>query len=243
MIERVKTKPGARAMLLAAGLGTRMRPLTNDRPKPLVEVNGKALIDHALEKLKDVGVRKAVVNLHYKADMLEAHFANVKTPEIVFSDERDTLLETGGGIVKALSALGAEPFFVVNTDSLWTEGAKPALARLRDAWNDDTMDCLLLVASTATSIGYSGRGDFWLEPDGTLSRRKESQPAPFVFTGIYLLHPRLFKGAPKGKFSMNVLYDKALKAGRLKGLRHDGVWIEVGTPDAVDIASDVFAKL
>jgi len=231
------------AMLLAAGLGSRMRPLTDTRPKPLVEVNGKALADHALERLDEAGVSTVAVNLHYKADMLEAHLANRKSPKIVFSDERAALLETGGGIAKALPLLGKEPFIVVNTDSLWTEGTKPALLRLQEAWDDATMDCLLLVAPTVSSLGYNGRGDFSLEPDGTLVRRQESQLAPFVFTGAYILHPRLFNNAPEGKFSMNVLWDRAIETGKLKGLRHDGVWMEINTPKAVDIASDVLANL
>ena len=228
-------------MLLAAGLGTRMRPLTCDRPKPLVEVAGKPLIDHVLERLREAGVGQAVVNVHYKAEMLEAHLSGVESPKIVISDEREELLETGGGLVKALPHLGSEPFFLVNTDSLWTEGAQPGLGRLRQAWNDDTMDMLLLLSSTVASFGYSGRGDFQCEPDGTLTRRAENEIAPFVFTGVYLAHPRIFKGAPKGKFSMNVLFDKAIERGRLKGLRHDGVWMEINTPEAIKIAEEALA--
>ena len=240
------TKPstsqiGSRAMLLAAGLGTRMRPLTCDRPKPLVEVAGKPLIDHVLERLREAGVGQAVVNVHYKAEMLEAHLSGVESPKIVISDEREELLETGGGLVKALPHLGSEPFFLVNTDSLWTEGAQPGLARLRQAWNNDTMDMLLLLSSTVASFGYSGRGDFHCGPDGTLTRRAENEIAPFVFTGVYLAHPRIFKGAPKGKFSMNVLFDKAIERGRLKGLRHDGVWMEINTPEAIKIAEEALA--
>ncbi len=230
---------GRRAMMLAAGLGTRMRPLTDERPKPLIEVAGKPLIDHALERLRDAGVEQAVVNVHYKAEMLEAHMSGMDAPKIVISDEREELLETGGGLVKALPHLGSEPFFMVNTDSLWTEGAQPSLERLRQAWNDETMDMLLLLCSTTSSYGYSGPGDFHCAPDGTLARRSESEIAAFVFTGVYLVHPRIFKGAPKGKFSMNVLFDRAIEAGRLKGLRHDGLWMEINTPEAITIAEHV----
>ncbi len=236
-----KSQIGNRAMMLAAGLGTRMRPLTCERPKPLIEVAGKPLIDHALERLRDAGVEQAVVNVHYKAEMLEEHLSNVTSPEIVISDERQELLETGGGLVKALPHLGSEPFFMVNTDSLWTEGAQPSLERLRQNWNDETMDMLLLLSSTVASYGYSGRGDFHCDAGGTLTRRAESEIAPFVFTGVYLAHPRIFKGAPEGKFSMNVLFDKAIESGRLKGLRHDGVWMEINTPEAIEIAEQVLA--
>ncbi len=239
MTKPTGTHIGSRAMLLAAGLGTRMRPLTCERPKPLVEVAGKPLIDHALERLRCAGVEQAVVNVHYKADMLEDHLKTVTRPEIVISDERDELLETGGGLVKALPHLGSEPFFLVNTDSLWTEGTQPSLDRLCRNWEDQSMDMLLLLCSTISSYGYSGRGDFHCAPDGTLSRRQENEIAPFVFTGVYLAHPRIFKGAPKGKFSMNALFDKAIENGRLKGLRHDGAWMEINTPEAIHIAEQV----
>ncbi|MEM1198327.1 MAG: nucleotidyltransferase family protein [Pseudomonadota bacterium] len=230
---------GTRAMMLAAGLGTRMRPLTDERPKPLVEVAGKPLIDHALERLRDAGVEEAVVNVHYKADLLEDHLRDVKRPKIIISDEREELLETGGGLVKALPHLGTEPFFMVNTDSLWIEGARPSLERLRASWDDDSMDMLLLICSTVQSYGYFGPGDFHCDPDGTLTRRAENEIAAFVFTGVYMVHPRIFKNAPKGKFSMNVLFDKAMEAGRLKGLRHDGIWMEINTPEAIATAEHV----
>ncbi len=225
-------------MLLAAGLGTRMRPLTWERPKPLVEVAGKPLIDHALEHLRRAGVEQAVVNVHYKAEMLEEHLSTVKDPKIIISDEREELLETGGGLVKALPNLGTAPFFMVNTDSLWTEGAQPSLERLRQGWDDERMDMLLLLCSTVSAYGYSGLGDFNCDPSGTISRRMESEIAPFVFSGVYLVHPRIFKDAPKGKFSMNLLFDRAIETGRLKGLRHDGLWMDVGTPDAIKTAEE-----
>ena len=231
------------AMLLAAGLGTRMRPLTDERPKPLVEVDGKPLIDHGLERLRAAGVKKAVVNVHYLADMLEAHLAKVTTPEIIISDERAELLETGGGLAKALPELGDKPFLVVNTDSVWVESVTPALTRLMERWKDDAMDCQLLVCPTVSSLGYNGTGDFNLLPDGRLERRIEREVAPFVFTGAYMMHPRLFKNAPEGKFSMNVLFDKAIKEGRLHGVRHDGQWLEINTPQSVDVASATLRDL
>lgn len=231
------------AMILAAGLGTRMRPLTNDMPKPLIKVNKRALINHALNRLDAAGVKEAVVNVHYQADKLEAYLKKAKSPKILVSNERKLLLETGGGVAKALPKLGKKPFFVVNTDSLWAEGTVPALTRLKNAWDDETMDAILLLAPTVSSLGYSGNGDFNMDADGNLTRRGERQIAPFVFTGAYILHPRLFKNAPKGKFSMNLLFDKAIKAGRLKGVRHDSLWIEVNTPEAVEIASTVMADL
>ena len=239
MTEPTSNSIGTRAMMLAAGLGTRMRPLTNERPKPLVKVAGKPLIDHALERLREAGVEEAVVNVHYKADMLENHLSGVERPSIIISDEREELLETGGGLVKALPHLGPEPFFMVNTDSLWIEGARPSLDRLRRSWNDETMDMLLLICSTIQSCGYSGQGDFHCDADGTLTRRAENEIAAFVFTGVYLVHPRIFKDAPEGKFSMNVLFDKAIETGRLKGLRHDGIWMEINTPEAVETAEQI----
>ncbi|MGI9481661.1 MAG: nucleotidyltransferase family protein, partial [Hyphomicrobiales bacterium] len=184
-----------------------------------------------------------VVNVHYKADKLQAHLKKVKSPKVVISDERGELLETGGGVAKALSKLGDMPFFVVNTDSLWTESTMPALTRLKNAWDDETMDGVLLLAPTISSLGYSGSGDFNMDPGGNITRRGESKIAPFVFTGAYILHPRLFKGAPTGKFSMNLLFDKAIKAKRLKGVRHDSLWIEINTPEAVETASAVLADL
>ncbi len=230
-------KPG-RAMLLAAGLGTRMRPLTNERPKPLVEVNGSPLIDHALQRLRAAGVNTVVVNVHYKADMLEEHLSKVPDLNIIVSDERAELLETGGGLAEALPSLGDDPFYVVNTDSLWIEEAEPALDRLHVAWDDDGTDMLLLLSATEASLGYDGTGDFHCASDGTLSRKVGGESAPFVFTGAYLVHPRIFAGAPSGKFSMNVLFDKAIKNGRLKGLKHEGVWMEINTPEAITVAED-----
>jgi len=227
-------------MILAAGLGVRMRPLTETRPKPLVELAGKPLIDHALDRLKAAGVELVVVNVHYLPEQIEA-WANAQTSlRILISDERDRLLETGGGVAKALPLLGNEPFLVLNSDSVWIEGAKPAIERMRQAWRAADMDCLLLVSSMAQTVGYAGQGDFHLDPEGRLVRRKPGQVAPFVFAGCYLAAPHLFAAAPEGPFSMNILWDRALAAGRLHGLRHDGLWLHIGTPEALALAERVF---
>ena len=224
------------AMILAAGLGKRMRPLTATTPKPLVEVGGKALIDRSLDRLVDAGVEKAVVNVHWLADLVEVHLARRAAPEIEISDERDRLLETGGGIVKALDKLGPDPFLLFNSDSFWIEGARPNLDTMFEAWNEERMDALLMLASTVETVGYAGPGDFVMERDGLLARREERKVAPFVYAGTALLHPRLFEGAPEGAFSLNTLFDKAIEAGRLYGVRMEGLWLHVGTPEAISRA-------
>ena len=224
------------AMVLAAGLGTRMRPFNGEIPKPLVQVGGKALIDHVLDRLAAAGVEIAVVNVHHLADKIERHLATRRQPRIIISNERSELLGTGGGIAKALSELGTAPFFLVNSDTIWIEGVKPNLARLAGAFLPERMDALLLLAPTATSIGYSGRGDFAMTPDGRLSRRGERAVVPFVYAGAAVLTPALFAGAPKSAFSLTKLFDAAAEAGRLHGLRLEGVWMHVGTPDAVAAA-------
>jgi MurNAc alpha-1-phosphate uridylyltransferase len=221
-----------RAMVLAAGFGKRMRPLTDTLPKPLVKVAGRALIDHVLDRLADAGVTEAVVNVHHRADQIENHLKGRARPKINISDERGELLDTGGGVVKALGKLGAKPFFHMNSDTLWIEGVTPNLTRLATQF-DSRMDILLLLASTATSIGYDGRGDFLMAPDGRLSRRTEREVAPFVYAGAAVLSPALFAGSPQGAFSLNRLFDSAAEAGRLHGLRLDGTWMHVGTPAAI----------
>jgi MurNAc alpha-1-phosphate uridylyltransferase len=226
----------SRAMVLAAGRGERMRPLTERIPKPLVAVAGKALIDYALDHLANAGVAQAVVNVHHFADLLEKHLATRKAPKIVISDERERLLETGGGIVKALDALGKAPFFLVNSDSLWIDGVTPNLARLATAYDAAHMDALLLLAPTTDSIGYAGRGDFSMTPDGRLKRRGEREVVPFVYAGAAILSPALFAGAPEGSFSLTRLFDRAGEAERLFGLRLEGLWMHVGTPEAIPLA-------
>jgi N-acetyl-alpha-D-muramate 1-phosphate uridylyltransferase len=225
-----------RAMVLAAGLGVRMRPLTDNLPKPLIRVGGKALIDYGLDQLAEVGVECAVVNVHYLADKIERHLAARKRPRIVISDERDELLDTGGGVVKAMPHLGNTPFFHINSDSIWIDGVRPNLQRLADIFDTAEMDALLLLAPAATSIGYGGRGDFAMSPDGRLRRRAEREIVPFVYAGAALLAPALFTDSPPGAFSLNLLFDRALAAGRLHGLRLDGLWMHVGTPDAIAAA-------
>jgi N-acetyl-alpha-D-muramate 1-phosphate uridylyltransferase len=224
------------AMVLAAGLGERMRPLTDRIPKPLVPVAGKPLIDHVLDRLAAAGVERAVVNVHYLADLIERHLNGRTRPQVVISDERDKLLNTGGGVVKALGAIGSEPFFHVNSDTIWIDSVKPNLERLAEAFDPTTMDALLLLAPVSTSIGYPGRGDFTMAPDGRLTKRGERDIAPFVYAGAAILRPELFKDPPDGAFSLTVLFQRAEAAGRLHGLRLEGVWMHVGTPEAISKA-------
>lgn len=230
------------AMVLAAGLGKRMRPITATTPKPLVEVAGRSLIDHGFQRLLEAGVKVAVVNVHYLADLVEIHVQKCRSPEIVISDEREKLLDTGGGITKALPLLGKDPFYVYNSDSFWIEGIRRNLDLLASRWNDETMDGLLLLAPTVGSVGYSGSGDFLMDVDGRLTRRPERRVVPFAYAGAAILHPRLFEGAPSGAFSLNVLFDKAIEAGRLFGHRMEGVWLHVGTPRAIREAEAAIAE-
>jgi N-acetyl-alpha-D-muramate 1-phosphate uridylyltransferase len=226
-------------MILAAGFGTRMRPLTLTTPKPLIKVDGKALIDYAVEKLAESNVSKAVVNGHYLADKIEAWSKTVAKPVMQFSDERDAILDTGGGIARALPQLGDAPFFVMNADCFWTDGKTPALQRLKTAWCDDAMDCLLLLCDPAQTTGYDGTGDFVIAEEGRLMRAKHAQgQQAYAYIGGYLVHPRLFARAPQGAFSMNALWDMAIAEGRLFGLAHDGHWLHVGTVDAIKDAED-----
>jgi MurNAc alpha-1-phosphate uridylyltransferase len=221
-----------RAMVLAAGLGLRMRPLTATRPKPLIEVGGRTMLDWTLDHLVDGGVRHAVVNAHYLADQIVAHLADRRAPKIEVSREAQ-LLDTGGGVAKALPKLGSEPFFVLNADVVWRNGSHAALARMAEAWDDSGMDVLLLLHATVRAVGYEGVGDYTLDRMGAARRRREREVAPFVFTGVQLVHPRLFEGAPGGAFSMNVLFDRAEAVHRLYAIVHDGDWFHVGTPAAL----------
>jgi N-acetyl-alpha-D-muramate 1-phosphate uridylyltransferase len=230
------------AMVLAAGLGTRMRPHNGHLPKPLVEVGGKALIDYSLDRLAEAGVTRAVVNVHHLAEALVAHLAARKNPQIVISDERAALLGTGGGIAKALPQLGRGPFFLVNSDTLWLDGVRPNFVRLAEAFDPATVEALLLLAPTAGSIGYSGRGDFAMLAEGHLRRRAESEVVPFVYAGAAILAPELFADAPAGAFSLTRLFDAAAEKGRLFGLRLEGVWMHVGTPEAVAAAETALAQ-
>ncbi|NQV83684.1 MAG: nucleotidyltransferase family protein [Rhodospirillales bacterium] len=224
-----------KAMLLAAGLGTRLRPLTDTLPKPLVRVDGTTLIDHALDRLESAGITDVVINTHYRAEQLEDHLSHRKTPNIRFSREAD-LLETGGGVAGALKMLGDAPFFVANSDAFWLNGPFDALVRMARTWSDDKMDGLLLLHSTVEAYGYTGRGDFCAGGDGRLTRRPECQVAPWLFTGIQILHPRLFDDCPQGAFSLNVLYDRAIESERLYGALHDGEWFHVGSHEGLEEA-------
>jgi MurNAc alpha-1-phosphate uridylyltransferase len=228
-------------MVLAAGLGQRLRPLTDSRPKPLIEVAGRAILDHVLDALAAAGVKACVVNTHYLGAMIDQHLAGRVLPRVEISAEED-LLDTGGGVVKARPRLGAGPFLIANGDILWHDGpSAPALARLAAAFDPQRMDGLLLVAPVEGAVGYDGSGDFFLGPDGCLSRRGDAPSAPFVFTGVQILNPALLDAAPDGAFSLNLLYDRAIAAGRLYGLAHDGAWFHIGTPAGRDLAEAAIA--
>ena len=229
------------AMVMAAGLGKRMRPLTATRPKPLINVAGRALIDHCLERLKAAGVEKAVVNVHYLAGQLEAHLKNrVKGIEIVISDEREQLLETGGGLVRALPMIDADPFLVINADNYWVDGPVDTLRLLASHWNDATMDALLLVVPLARANCHRGRGDFHMSAAGALKRRKPNGVAPFVYTGIQMMSKRLFEAElPEGPFSTNLLWDRAIEAGRCFGTVHQGLWFDIGQPENIGLTQAI----
>lgn len=217
--------------------------MTDTRPKPLVEVSGRTLLDHALDRLKEAGVRRAVVNVHYLADQIEAHLDGYDGLDIAISDERDQLLETGGGVLRALPRLGAE-FLVMNSDSLWLERGTRNLARLIEAWDPTHMDVLLMLAPRVRSLGYDGRGDFTIAADGRLARREAGGSAPFVYAGIGIMKASLFTESaplPQGPFSLNVVFDRAISAGRLYGLELDGEWLHVGTPAAIKAAEERIA--
>lgn len=221
------------ALVLSAGLGKRMRPLTASQPKPLIRVGGKALIDHALDKLDSAGVKKAVVNVHYLADALEGHLKVRKNgPTISISDERELLLETGGGMVKAAPML-SDPFFCLNSDNIWLDGPNDVFAELSQAWNPEAMDALLLMVPHARALNYRGEGDFHLDPVGLVSRRRPGRIAPFIYTGIQIVSRRLLRDAPEGPFSTNTLWTRAIEEGRLYGISHTGLWFEVGDPTAI----------
>ncbi len=230
-----------KAMVLAAGLGLRMRPITETMPKPLVRVAGKPLLDHVLDKLAEAGVADAVVNVHYLPDQIISHVAGRSAPKVTISDERDQVLGTGGAVVKALPLLGTAPFFHLNADTMWIDGAQPNLKRLADTFDPARMDILLLMAPTANSIGYSGRGDFAMTPDGTLRKRKELEVVPFVYAGVAILSPHLFADAPAGEFSLTDIFDRVGEQGRLFGLRMEGVWMHVGTPEAIAAAERAYS--
>jgi N-acetyl-alpha-D-muramate 1-phosphate uridylyltransferase len=228
------------AMVLAAGLGTRLRPISDTLPKPLVEIGGRALLDHAIDRLTQVGVERVVVNVHYKAEMVTARLAARSDPQIEISKE-DELLETGGGVARALPLLG-ECFFVVNSDVLWLDGTDHALARLAAAFDPTRMDAILLLQRTVSAVGYEGSGDYFLDPLGVPRRRGEREISPYIFAGVQLLHCRIFDGIAEQRFSLNLVYDRAERLGRLAGIVHDGEWYHIGTPEGLDATRARFAS-
>ena len=231
MSERIRT-----AMLLSAGLGTRMRPLTDDRPKPMIEVAGRTLIDRLLDKLARAGVERAVVNVHWKAEVLEDHLRGRSDIEVLISDERDRLLETGGGVVKALPLLGEEPVYILNTDALWPDERDSALIELAAAFDPERMDALLLLAPMDNTLGFDGPGDFFLGDDARLERRGDRASAPFAYAGVYVMNPQHLTRYPVEPFSANVYWSESLKAGRLFGQVMAPFWMHVGDPAARDAA-------
>ena len=230
------------AMVLAAGLGLRMRPITKKLPKPLVPLGGRTLLDRTLDHLEAANVESVTVNLHYLGHMIKDHLATRMNPQIKFSDETARLLDTGGGVTKALSSLGENPFYVANADIAWEDGPEPALSRLMRFWRDGAMDALLLLHPVDMATGYDRDGDYGCTDDGVLTRRRDDPKAPFVFTGVQILHPRLFEYAPMGPFSLTHLYDVAEAAGRLYGIIHDGAWNHIGTPAGLEKAEVFFRK-
>lgn len=229
------------AMVLAAGLGLRMRPISERIPKPLIEIKGRSMLDRALDALTAVGVERIVVNTHHLGGIIAQHLADRDHADIIISEE-ERLLETGGGIAKALCHFTDAPFFVVNGDILWTDGRKPALLGLAASWDRERMDGLLLLQARRSAIGYAGSGDFHIGPDGRLRRRDMDGAAPHLFAGLQILAPRLFADAPTGPFSLNRLYDSAISRGRLFGLVHDGGWCHVGTPADIALAENFLAS-
>ncbi|MBP6379711.1 MAG: nucleotidyltransferase family protein [Sphingorhabdus sp.] len=223
------------AMIMAAGLGTRMRPLTEKKPKPLVEVAGKTLLDHVLDKARLAEIGKVVVNVHYLPEQIEAHLAeHAQDLRVAISDERDLLMETGGGLVKAEHLIDAEPFYCLNSDAIWTdEGKSDALSRLADAWDGERMDGLLLIVSRERAFQHSGKGDFFLDDESRLIRRGYHDSAPWIYTGNQLISHRLIREAPDGPFSTNFFWDRAITEGRLFGLVHQGDWYDIGSPQAI----------
>jgi MurNAc alpha-1-phosphate uridylyltransferase len=224
------------AMIMAAGLGKRMRPLTATRPKPLIEVNGKTLLDHVLDRLNAAGVQKVVVNVHYLADAVEAHLASrAHGLEVAISNERNLLMETGGGMVQAEPLIDSDPFLALNSDNLWVDGPADTIKLLASQWDSEKMDALLLLVPQSGALNHRGIGDFHMDRTGRIRRRERSHVAPFVFTGIQMVSKRLLRDAPEGPFSTNVLWDRAIEEGRAFGAVHQGLWFDVGTPQSISM--------
>jgi len=230
------------AMIMAAGLGTRMRPLTDKTPKPLIPIHGRSLLDRCLDRLTAAGVERVVINLHYLGEQIRAHLDGYTGAEILFSDENEELLETGGGVRKAAALLGSDPVFVLNSDSIWLEGEEPALDAMARTWAPGRMESLLLLSPMTDCSGFDGRGDFHLHPDGRITRRGEAPHADFAFMGVQITKPDLFKDGPEGPFSTNLIWNKALEQGRLYGLAHTGFWMHVGDPGGLARAEDILSR-
>jgi len=232
-LENTKCPRPHTAMVLSAGLGKRMQPLTLTTPKPLIPVLGKTMLDRHLDRLAEWGVEKTIVNVHHLADKIREHVKDRKAPVIKISDETDALLETGGGVARALPLLGDDPFFVLNGDVVWNDGPQSTFTRLWQAFDPDECDVVLLMHPVSRAHGYDGHGDFHMDPHGSVRRRGTDKVAPYVFAGVQLLHPNIMADYPEGAFSLNVIYDRAMEAGRLRAVVHDGDWYHVGTPDSV----------
>jgi len=220
-------------MVLAAGLGRRLSPITNKTPKPLVKIADRSLLDHAIDRLVVAGVECVVVNIHYLAEKIKQHLAGRKDLEIIISSEETSLLETGGGVKKAIEHFADQPFYVLNADVFWLNGPTEALGRMVEQWDEEKMDVLLMLHSTVEAYGYSGMGDFEADAIGKLSRRLEREITPYLFTGVQIMQPRVFEDSPDGKFSLNFIYDKAIESDRLFGVVHDGEWFHIGTPEGL----------
>ena len=241
----VKTYPKIipkKAMVLAAGLGRRLRPITNNLPKPLVKVANRTLLDHTLDHLVAAGVECVVVNIHYLADQIKQHLTSRKDLEVIISSEETSLLETGGGVKKVIEFFDDQPFYISNADVFWLNGPTMALGRMIEQWDDSKMDVLLLLHSTVEAYGYNGNGDFELDANGKLSRRLEREVTPYLFTGVQIIHPRIFLDSPEGKFSLNIIYDKAIDSENLYGVVHDGEWFHIGTPHGLDEAESYMGQ-
>ena len=230
------------AMILAAGFGKRLRPITNKTPKPMLEVAGRTLLDHSIDHLAASGIEKVVINIHHLGSLIEQHISRRTDVEIVISNESDEILETGGGVAKALPLLGEDPFFVINGDVLWLDGPTPALRRLARTWDQSRMDVLLLLHSTVEAYGYDGSGDFFADPEGTLIRRPEREVSPYLFAGVQILQAKSFTETPVGSFSLNLIYDQAIEEGRLFGSVHDGDWFHIGTAGGLSEAEEYFRQ-
>lgn len=223
-------------MVLAAGLGKRMRPITNTMPKPMVSVAGKPLLDHALDALAAFGVRQTAVNVHYLAQQIEHHVADRTAPSVIISDERAVLLDSGGGVKKAIRSLPDGPFFILNADSFWVDRANANLSQMSHIWNDKVMDMLLLVAKKDQAVGFDGLGDFFMDEEGRLARRETAPSAPYIYAGAIVAEPALFEAVTEDAFSLNRLFDQAIENRRLYGCPLDGLWLHVGTPEAIPLA-------